>query len=105
MYEMFAGVERKVAVGADNEFLQIIQDSGTPTRGRYIGGGRDKSAPAACSCPFVYLQTYSKSYVATAPGMRNMYTDTLADILNVRWQYAEVSQSQVGYTSWSLHNG
>jgi hypothetical protein len=67
MYEMFAGVERKEAVAADNEFLQIILDSGTPTRGRYIGGGRDKSAPA-----FVYLQTYSKSYVATAPGMRNM---------------------------------
>jgi hypothetical protein len=31
---MFAGVERKEAVGADNEFLQIILDSGTPTRGR-----------------------------------------------------------------------
>ena len=47
MDEMFAGVERKEAVGAENEFLQIIPYSGTPTRGRYIGGGRDKSAPAA----------------------------------------------------------
>ena len=30
---------------ADNEFLQIIPDSGKGTRGRYIGGGRDTSAP------------------------------------------------------------
>jgi hypothetical protein len=58
MDEMFAGVERKEAVGAENEFLQIIPYSGTPTRGRYIGGGRDKSAPTACSYPFVYLQTF-----------------------------------------------
>jgi hypothetical protein len=33
-----------------------------------------------------------------------MYTNTLTGILNVRWQYAEVSHCQVGQKSCSLLN-
>ncbi len=33
--------------GADSEFLQIIPGSGKGAGGRYIGDGRDKSAPTA----------------------------------------------------------